>query len=211
MTMLFLIIIAIIVFVLAVIVLVYIKRASVYIKTAPKRKQKAIRKQIEFIRDNPLSQHHLCTSCGWIGYLPITNQRSNLDGTAGIIGGTITTVAGVGSSAMGVVLILIGVPLLFVFGIGLIPIIYGAMLLFGGGTAATAGTAVAIAGTGARQRSRHVQDEKKSLCPQCHKPDLIPAHSPIAKSIIDNNSLISSKAKQIQSSVLENLSQKTEE
>lgn len=105
MTMLFLIIIAIIVFVLATIILVYIKRALVYIKTAPKRKQEAmrkkkeaIRKQIEFIGNNPLSRHHLCTSCGWIGYLPITNRRSKVDGTAGIIGGTITTAAGVGSA-----------------------------------------------------------------------------------------------------------------
>ncbi len=183
-------------------------------KSAPMRRQaaqEAKRRQIEFIRKNPLSQYFLCKSCGWIGRSSTSNLGSGtgievLGGGTASIGGGAAAAAGLGSSIIGIALIIIGIPLLLLCGIGVIPIIIGSMFLIFGGFTTTAGTVVAGTGAIATQSAMNkLQIQKKQICFVCKNSDLIPVYSPIAKDIIESNPHLSSKVKEIEISVIAGL------
>lgn len=177
-------------------------------KLAPKRRriaEEARRKQIEYLRNNPLSNYSICKSCGWIGRLASSGYGSSTGGELATLGGVATATAGAGSSVAGIALIIIGIPLLFVCGIGVIPIIIGAMMLIAGGTAATAGTVATGAGTAASQRAKLAQQQRKPACPVCKNTGIIPVYSSVAKQIMTNNQEISIKAEKIANSVIASL------
>lgn len=96
-------------------------------------------------------------------------------------GGTGIAAVGCGGGCLGIFLILIGIPLLFLWGVGLIPIILGFVLISAGGSAAAAGATVASSGAGmsanANMASQAAQNAPKQ-CPTCRNTGVIPANSP---------------------------------
>ena len=142
---------------------------------------------INYMKKNPLSQHHLCPGCGWIGYKPgVETSFSTIKAvaTAAAIGGTVATAAGCSASIIGISLIIIGIPLLFFFGLGVIPIAIGGIIMSVGGTASSAGATVALSGINNFMDANRAINEALSSpanCPTCFQNGLIPAGSPMAK------------------------------
>jgi RNA polymerase subunit RPABC4/transcription elongation factor Spt4 len=153
----------------------------------------------ELLLDNPLMGHHLCTSCGWVGQLGGPEKGpSTFGGTVAAVGGTVAAVGGGAGMSIGVILILIGLPLLLVGCIGAIPIILGIILLLAGGTATTAGTSIGIAGANSRSSAKREQKEIEKAanqCPACKNTGVVPAVSPVAMKMIQENPMITSLAK----------------
>lgn len=156
--------------------------------------------RIEYYRANPLIDHTLCTTCGWIGRFrsnaPTYSGTKAVGGVAAV-GGTGIAALGCGGSIVGIVLIVIGIPLLFFFGLGLIPIILGVVMLSVGGTAAAAGTTVAASGasmaSGAANAAKSAATAPNQ-CPQCKNVGLIPALSPMGIHHITNTPTVSTIA-----------------
>lgn len=118
---------------------------------------------LDRVRVAPLMDYQVCRTCGWFGINPSVSKL-NLETVVGVsaaAGGAVLGSAGAAGSLLGMVLTLIGLPLLCafgiililigilfipLFGIGLIPIALGVILLFFGVGIATTGTIVGTSG-----------------------------------------------------------------
>ena len=179
----------------------------------------------ERLRVTPLAEHHLCSTCGWLGYLPGTGPSFTSEkviGTAAAIGGTAAAVGGggialmgCGGTTIGIILVIVGIPLLPFAGVGVIPMVIGGILIALGRTATSAGTAVASAGTqaaisgGSSALGAHYAEkvalEAIPACPLCSKDSLIPASSPMALHQIQSIPLLAEQADYVIQSVLQAL------
>ena len=169
-------------------------------------------RRTEFLSERPLGEHLLCPACGWIGR-PFrggapTYTGKKVVGSVAAVGGVATAAAGCGGSLLGFALIIIGIPLLFLWGLGVIPIAIGGILLAIGNTATSAGAAVA--GSGARSVAAANFDSQEAsstptLCPDCGGSGLIPADSAMAIHQYQTVPVLGAKAAKISEEVKTNL------
>lgn len=150
------------------------------------------------LRANPLRYHHCCPRCGWLGRLrPAEGGPSGAGGAVAVAGGTAITGLGLVGIIGGSVLVLAGIPLLLVFGLGIIPIGVGIVFIVLGSTATTAGVSVGVAGAESASRASEVRQamaEAPRACPVCRTPGLIPASSPVALGMMQCNPLMAAAA-----------------
>ncbi len=172
---------------------------------------KAHNDRIEYYRMYPLTDHTLCTACGWIGRFRSkapTYSGTKAFGGIAAVGGAGVAAAGCGGSAVGIILIIIGIPLLLVFGLGLIPIGIGSIMLAVGGTATAAGTTIASSGASAVSKASHAARNAAAApnqCPTCKNVELIPALSPMGIHQINNTPTVAAVAQNESQKVIESL------
>ncbi|MHC4180794.1 MAG: hypothetical protein ACYSWU_25115 [Planctomycetota bacterium] len=166
---------------------------------------------INQLRMWPLMHHHLCTICGWVGRVGAFQHEGSSAKTVGsvvAVGGVAASGLGVGGMIVGIILIVVGIPLLFFCAIGLIPIVIGFILLFMGGTASTAGT---VAGAAGASTAAQASDAKRAgaqaprQCPMCKNVGLIPALSPLAQKMIQENANLAAMAQSESERVIQSL------
>ncbi len=166
---------------------------------------------INQLRMSPLMHHHLCTICAWVGHVGAFQHQGSIATTAGsavAAGGVAASGLGIGGMILGIILIIVGIPLLFFFFLGVIPIVIGFILLFMGGTATTAGSIAAAAGvTTAAQASdaKRAAAQAPPQCPMCKNVGLIPALSPLAQKMIQENPNLAAMARSESERVIQSL------
>ena len=125
----------------------------------------------------------ICTNCGWTE-VPKSTAKTVVNGAATAakilvrIGGHTGASVRVAMKALGIVLIVIGIPLLLLGGIGLLPIGLGVVLwllsiFFRRGGRAVAGS---------------MASAPKS-CPECKSTGLIPVSSPVARKFMADHDI----------------------
>jgi|GEM_PF-3972494 len=153
------------VIVLSVLMLVYVLSR----KSKSKRIQSETTQRIQKQAENPLDGCWLCTACGWFGRGHNRANHSANNSSSGCL-----TVLGI---MLGCGLVLIGLPLLLVFGIGVIPIIAGIFIIIT--------TIGASAVTSSQDRvNNSIQTTTPNNCPSCKNHTIIPAGSPKGQELI---------------------------
>ncbi len=147
-------------------------------RSARKAREANLRK-VQRQAENPLEGCWICTACGWFGRgIRRPMQASGSSGSGCLMG------LGIGCGGF---LILIGLPMLVVFGVGVVPILVGVMLIITSiGTAATTSSQDALA--------HAVTWNTPHGCPSCRNHALIPATSPNGIQMLETTPALSRAA-----------------